>query len=64
MKAEMEVYIKVDEEGTTAAAYGSMVVTDGVCKSYKANVPHIAFVYDIFLERILFIVKDVGPTDN
>ncbi|KAI5170066.1 hypothetical protein PAEPH01_1222 [Pancytospora epiphaga] len=61
METELGVFIKITEEGETATAHEPTVKTYCARKSFKADVPHIAFVYDIFLNRILFVIKDVGP---
>jgi serine protease inhibitor len=61
----MMAYINVDEEGTEAAALAETCCTLSARirrapQVVKADKPYIAFVYDTTVNRVLFIVKDMG----
>lgn len=65
VESRMTACIDVDEEGTEAAALAETTCTDGPSHMLriKADKPYIAFVHDMTVNRILFIVKDTGCTD-
>ncbi|KAF9760558.1 Heterochromatin-associated protein MENT, partial [Nosema granulosis] len=66
VKSTMQTYLNVDEEGTEAVSAMTTIYTDGICTNkpsvitLKANVPHIAFIFDMDAERITNIINYNG----
>ncbi|KAF9761683.1 Serpin B8, partial [Nosema granulosis] len=66
IKSTMQTYLNVDEEGTEAVSAMETVYSKGCCPNkpsvitLKANVPHIAFIFDMDAERITNIINYNG----
>jgi serpin B len=64
LESEMIAFIKIDEEGTEAAALAQtrFGASPSMCmpEIIAADRPYIAFVLDSTIDRILFVVKDMG----
>ncbi|EOB14656.1 hypothetical protein NBO_19g0009 [Nosema bombycis CQ1] len=62
--SEMTTYLHIYENGTGPINIMDQFLYDSKLRKdlsgVKANVPHISFIFDMDLEKILFITKDLG----
>jgi hypothetical protein len=65
VESKMMVYICFDKDGMAEAALAETTCRGSTClREVLADKPYIAFVYDMNLRRVLFVVKDMGCTDR
>jgi serpin B len=57
-----QAYIKVDEEGTEAAAASAVVISRAAVMTFRADHPFIFIIQERKTGNILFIGRIVNPT--
>ncbi|KAI5169483.1 hypothetical protein PAEPH01_0755 [Pancytospora epiphaga] len=64
LRVKLEGFIETNKENPSSTFQESIVNPHCISKLFKVDVPHVAFVYHTISNRIMLVIKDVGPKNN